>query len=375
LSNIQETDLRDLFLNERPLIDVRAPIEFAQGSLPGAINIPIMNDEERARVGTTYKTLGREKAEALGHELVSGEVKEARLEAWIAQIKKDPQTVIYCFRGGLRSQITQSWLKDRSLEKPLIVGGYKKARHFLMDEIDQFTKSSEFVMLTGPTGSAKTQILKKAAIFYPSLDLEGLAHHRGSAFGAWEIPQPVQIDFENRLAVGLLRLQRKQQDKFPQPIAALFEDESRMIGRCTLPEIFFLKMRASPVIYVDESFEQRVENIFQDYVAGTAIGQGSESEALRVFGDYQQAAHAISRKLGGLRTQEVLKDLALSEQAYLEGRGLESNKGWIAKLLSYYYDPLYAKSFAARNPKVIFRGNSVEVLAYLQKSSRGMLTL
>ncbi len=353
------------------MIDVRAPAEFAQGSLPGAINRPIMNDEERARVGTAYKTLGREKAEALGYELVSGEVKEARVHAWMAQTKKNSQTAIYCFRGGLRSQITQSWLKDQGVEIPLIVGGYKKARHFLMDEIERFSQNSEFMLLTGPTGSAKTQILKKASEFYPCLDLEGLAHHRGSAFGAWQIPQPSQIDFENRLAVGLLKLQAR----FPQNLMLLLEDESRMIGRCTLPENFFSRMRVSPVIHVDEAFEQRVENIYQDYVVDTAIAKGSEPEALRVFGGYRHAAQTISRKLGGARTQEVLQDLAFSEQAYLEGRGLESNKAWIAKLLSFYYDPLYAKSLAVRQPKILFRGSFLEVLVELQKSSRGMLSL
>ncbi|MGZ3804247.1 MAG: tRNA 2-selenouridine(34) synthase MnmH [Pseudobdellovibrionaceae bacterium] len=370
MSNIQETDFRDLFLTERPLIDVRAPVEFLQGSLPGAVNLPLMNDDERARVGLTYKAAGREKAISLGQELVSGEVREARLQSWMSQIQKDSQTVIYCFRGGLRSQITQSWLKERGIEQPLIVGGYKKVRHFLVEEIEKFSNNSEFMMLTGPTGSAKTQLLKKASAFYPSLDLEALAHHRGSAFGSWGIPQPSQIDFENRMAVELLKLQAKA-----SPARLLLEDESRMIGHCTLPEVFFLKMRSSPVLFLEESFEQRVENIFQDYVMETSMAKGLQLEALSLFARYKHAVQTISRKLGGLRTQEVLKSLAYSEEAYLQGQGLESNKSWIAMLLTYYYDPLYAKSLAARNPPVFLRGNSREVLAYLQKSSRGMLTL
>lgn len=370
MNNIGESDFRDLFLQERPLMDVRAAVEFVQGSLPGAIHLPLMNDEERARVGQTYKISGREKAEELGHELVSGEVKEVRLQSWMAQIKKDPQTVIYCFRGGLRSHITQSWLRERGYNSPLIVGGYKKVRQYLMEEIERFSQSLEFVLLTGPTGSAKTEILKKASASSPAVDLEALAHHRGSAFGAWQIPQPAQIDFENRLTVSLLKLQ----SKFPQP-RVLLEDESRMIGRCTLPESFFLKMRASPVIFVEETLERRVENIFQDYVTETALAKGSELEALAVFERYRHAVQTISRKLGGLKTQEVLKQLAASEQAYLDERNLEPNKAWIATLLSSYYDPLYAKSLAARNPQVLLRGTAGEVLAYLQKSSRGMLSL
>lgn len=347
-------------------MDVRAPVEFEQGSLPGAVNLPIMNNDERALVGTTYKQEGREKAVTLGHELVSGATKEARMQAWQAQIRQHPDTVIYCFRGGLRSQITQRWLREAGIERPLIVGGYKKARQFLLDEIERFSQAGPFLMLTGSTGSAKTQILQKASAFFPSVDLEGLAHHRGSAFGAWEIPQPSQRDFENRMAVGMLKVRQKFTEG---PV--LFEDESRMIGQRTVPESLFLTMRASPVLFVEESFEQRIENIFQDYVARTALGQGSESEALQVFAKYRGAVEAISRKLGGLRAQEVLQDIANSQSDYLAGRGLEANKEWIRKLLQYYYDPLYSKSLETRQPKVVFRGSSAEVLDYLRNLRAG----
>ncbi len=105
--------MTDLFLKETSLIDVRAPIEFIAGSLPGSINLPIMNDEERALVGTTYKQSGREEAIKLGHNLVSEDVKESRLQKWIEHILLHPEAVIYCFRGGLRSQITQRWLGER----------------------------------------------------------------------------------------------------------------------------------------------------------------------------------------------------------------------------------------------------------------------
>lgn len=347
-------------------MDVRAPVEFEQGSLPGAVNLPIMNNEERALVGTTYKKEGRETAVALGHSLISGATKEARMKAWQEQIRQNPNTVIYCFRGGLRSQITQRWLREAGVERPLIVGGYKKARQFLSDEIEQFAKSAPCLMLTGSTGSAKTQILQQASIDYPTVDLEALAHHRGSAFGAWEIPQPSQRDFENRMAVAIIKVR----DRFTES-PVLLEDESRMIGQRTLPESLFNTMRASPVIFVEETFEQRVENIFQDYVASTALGKDSEPEALQVFAKYRGAIEAISRKLGGLRAQEVLQDIAKSQEDYCSGRGLEANKEWIRKLLHYYYDPLYSKSLANRQPKVLFRGPPSEVLAYLRNLRAG----
>jgi tRNA 2-selenouridine synthase len=230
LDNISAAALTELFLKDTPLIDVRAPVEFVVGSLPGAINLPIMNNEERAMVGTTYKKSGREQAMAQGHELVSGEIKEQRLTLWAEQIQKQPETVIYCFRGGLRSQITQRWLGERGIKRPLIEGGYKKARQFLRDEIDQFSRQSSMLILSGPTGSAKTNLLKKSN--YPNVDLEALASHRGSAFGAMATPQPSQIDFENTLAVTLMKLGKKQ---------VLVEDESRLIGRCAIPESFFRK--------------------------------------------------------------------------------------------------------------------------------------
>jgi tRNA 2-selenouridine synthase len=351
LDNISTAALTELFLKDTPLIDVRAPVEFVVGSLPGAINLPIMNNEERAMVGTTYKQSGREQAMAQGHELVSGDIKEQRLTLWAEQIQKQPETVIYCFRGGLRSQITQRWLGERGIKRPLIEGGYKKARQFLRDEIDQFSRQSSMLILSGPTGSAKTNLLKKSN--YPNVDLEALASHRGSAFGALATPQPSQIDFENTLAVTLMKLGKKQ---------VLVEDESRLIGRCAIPESFFVKMRDSEILYVEEPFEQRVENIYQDYILGTAIGRGDELKATVKFADYRRAISLISKKLGGARAQELLQDLNDSEIT----KNLESNKVWIAKLLSYYYDPLYANSLERRSPKIILRGNSTAILDYLR---------
>lgn len=366
---VREPEFRPLFLEKTPWIDVRAPIEFAQGSLPGAINLPIMNDEERARVGTAYKKEGRENAIRLGHSLVSGSVKEARVQAWLEQVRQHPESIFYCFRGGLRSQISQQWLREAGVSRPLIEGGYKKVRRFLRDEIERFSQTRPLVMITGTTGSAKTHILKKISATLPTMDLEALAHHRGSAFGAWEIPQPSQIDFENRLAVTCLQLSQRPEE----PVYV--EDESRMIGQRTLPESLFVRMRASPVLLVEEPLEKRIDNIFQDYVLGTAIAKGDEGQALRVFERYRGAIQAISRKLGGVRTQELLQDLAFSQSSYLQGRDLESNRIWIGKLLTGYYDPLYRKSLEKRRPQVLIRGTAEQILQRLQKSSRGMLTL
>ncbi|MBK9321788.1 MAG: tRNA 2-selenouridine(34) synthase MnmH [Bdellovibrionaceae bacterium] len=359
LTNIQEQDFQRLFLQGNPLIDVRAPVEFSQGSLPGAINLPIMNDDERAQVGIVYKQAGREAALKLGHELVSGVVREERIQNWIAQIKKSPETVLFCYRGGLRSQITQGWLHERGVDVPLIEGGYKKSRQFLRSEIDRLSATKEFVVLSGPTGSAKTHIINSAAKFYPALDLEGLAHHRGSAFGAWDIPQPSAVEFENRLALGLMKLE-------PQSQKWLFEDESRLIGHCALPESFFKRLRESEVMMVEESFEQRVENIFADYIGSILHKETGDFLARSLFEKYRKATIAISRKLGGLRAQEVLEDIRVSEEDYFLRRDLGKNRVWISKLLHYYYDPLYMGSLERRQPKIVFRGGAAEILERLR---------
>lgn len=354
-------------------MDVRAPVEFGQGSLPGALNFPILNDEERALIGTTYKQKGQEEAVRLGFQIISGSVKEDRVAQWSRYISENPNSVLYCFRGGKRSQITQQWLKEAGIERPLIVGGYKAARQFLMNTIDEFSAQNELLLVSGPTGSGKTQLLKEVNDFYPSLDLEAVAHHRGSAFGAWPIPQPTQIDFENRLAVHLLKLEERL--KTIGAVGIAIEDESRLIGKNCLPESFFAQMRNSAVVWLDEPIAIRVENIFKDYVLDTSIGdfcnqagavESLREQALQLFENYKKALQAISRKLGGLRTQEVLVDLEKARLDFMTNNEIQSNKVWIEKLLRYYYDPLYLKSLDQRQVRVLFKGPKAEVIDYLR---------
>lgn len=363
--NLPVEKFRDLFLKNTPFIDVRAPVEFQQGALPGAVNLPLMTDDERAQVGTAYKQKGHDAAVELGHKLVSGEAKESRVQAWVDQVRANPETVLYCFRGGLRSQTTQGWLRDAGITRPLLVGGYKAARNFLMHEISNYAETSESLVLSGPTGSNKTALIQKAAAFYPSVDLEGMAEHRGSAFGAMTPQQPAQAQFENLLAIQLMKCTSGFEGG-----RALFEDESRLIGRCVIPDALFANMRRSKVLFVEESFEQRVQNIFEDYITTSAIGIGSAEAALAVFAKYEASTRAISRRLGGVRTEEVLQDLANSRAEYLAGNGLESNRAWIAKLLQYYYDPLYKNSFERREPVIAFRGNGAAILEHLKSGLR-----
>ncbi|KHD88454.1 MAG: tRNA 2-selenouridine synthase [Bdellovibrio sp. ArHS] len=370
---------KNLFLSGAPLIDVRAPVEFAQGHLPGAVNLPILNDEERALIGTTYKREGQDAAVALGYQIVSGSVKEARVRQWQQFVQAHPDTVVYCFRGGKRSQITQAWLAEVGIQVPLIAGGYKKARQFFSDQLNDFCLHRELLVVSGPTGSGKTELLKEVNKFRPTLDLEFLARHRGSAFGSLPTPQPTQVDFEISLALECLKLE----DKRTSDVRPVVEDESRLIGRVCQPKDFFERLRSSEVLWLEEPFEARVQNIFSDYVINTDIGRSASphfrcaeeeqilrSQALNLFAKYRQAVLSIHRKLGGARSQEVLADLEQAESKFLQHADLEPNKVWIEKLLQYYYDPLYLSSLERRQVHVLFKGPRKDVVAFLQSLSR-----
>lgn len=358
--NITPSDLKKIFLDEVPLIDVRAPVEYNIGSLPHSVNLPLLNDEERALVGTTYKKEGKDAAIALGHKLVSEDTKNNRMRAWIQFIKQNPHSIIYCFRGGLRSQTTQRWLKEAGYNLPIIEGGYKRSRNFYLDSIQTSVAENSFFVLSGTTGNGKTHLVNEVSAFFPSIDLEGIAQHKGSAFGGFFAEQPTQINFENLLSLELMKTEEKFKKK-----TFLIEDESRLIGRCALPEVFFQKQRISPVLILDEPIEVRVENIFYDYILQTDIGRLNEKEGLELFKKYQNAVRAISKKLGGLRTDELLVDLQQSETDFITQQKLESNRIWIRKLLIYYYDPLYLNSLEKRSPKVLIKGRRKEIIEWL----------
>lgn len=348
------------------MIDVRAPVEFLQGSLPGSHNFPIMNDDERAAVGTEYKVKGSEAAVRLGHQLVSGVTKEQRIEGWCSFIKKHPSAILYCFRGGQRSQISQDWLHQSGVEIARLKGGYKVARQFLIDQMSQFSERRDFLPLAGPTGSGKTILIQELTGIYPAFDLEFFARHRGSAFGATEIAQPTQIDFENQIALAMLRIQ----NGFAEKIKPLVEDESRLIGKCVVPGALFEKINSSPAVLIDEKIERRVENIYDDYIINSAIKKGTEQAAIEVFAKYRRSLIAISKKLGGVRTKEVLDLLQASQEDFLSKRNLDANRGWIEKLLVYYYDPLYLSSLERRQIQFVFRGSRRECFDYLSSGGK-----
>lgn len=356
---------RDIFLHDVPLMDVRAPVEFSKGAFPGVINLPLMNDIERQKVGTSYKQEGQQAAIELGHKLVSGALKEARIEAWSSFARNNPHGFLYCFRGGLRSQITQQWLKDEAgIQYPRVIGGYKAMRNFLIGITEQAVAECDFVLIGGLTGTGKTEVLQQLD---NALDLEGHANHRGSSFGKHATPQPGQIDFENMLSIDILKKRARHLHQF------VIEDEGRIVGSRAVPLELYRTMQAAPLVWLEDSFDGRVERILKDYVIDLCAEfisvQGIESG----FGAYaerlKQSLSSIVRRLGGERYQRLaaIMDSALEEQA--RSGAVDQHRGWISAMLSEYYDPMYAYQRDSKNARIEFAGDQQAVVEYLRHRS------
>lgn len=356
-------DYRALFLSPAPMMDMRAPAEFGRGAFPSALSLPLMSDDERAQVGICYKQRGQEAAIELGHQLVSGELKAQRLAQWSAFAEQHPQGYLYCFRGGLRSQTVQQWLRDAGIDYPLVVGGYKGMRRFLLEELERSVASASFVLVSGKTGTGKTRVINRLA---HAIDLEGLANHRGSSFGQMLTPQPSQIDFENGLSIALLRLLVKD----PQPV--FLEDEGRLIGNLALPESLREKMALAPMLVVEQSLEERIDVVIDDYVVdlGQRYMLSFGEDGARLHGDKLQADLArIRKRLGGERYQEVSATMSAAFQRQWQHGDLGGHRLWIAVLLEKYYDPMYEYQLSKRAGEQLFSGDRQAVVAWTQRAS------
>jgi tRNA 2-selenouridine synthase len=363
-------DRLNLILKDIPLIDLRAPVEFAKGAPPNSINLPLMTDQERAKVGTCYKKEGQEAAIELGHQLVSGTTKDERLAAWQEALKQHPQAVFYCFRGGLRSQAVQSWLSDVGVEVPILSGGYKQLRSWLNETLENIITNRELAVLGGKTGCAKTELLHdispESGRVIP-IDLEGLANHRGSAFGRRVSPQPTQISFEMALASAVIKNTHKRLGKL------LLEDESKLIGRCGLPTKLHEKMRTAPLILVEESIDFRVEHSFQNYILKNLeewIAALTDHDA--AFDAFSKSliksADDIAKRLGGQRHKQLRTMLDAALKQHLKGDSSE-HRSWIRMLLEEYYDPMYDYQLSDKANRIVFRGSFTQVRDSLLSST------
>jgi len=286
-------------------VDVRAPIEFAQGHIPGAVNIPIFADDERAEIGTVYKQVDRDTALALGEKIA-----RPKVDGILAEIKAllPADLVIYCWRGGKRSGEICRVVNEAGIPARRIHGGYKAYRKGIRSFIES---PRNLLMLGGKTGSGKTAMLlglKEKGV--QVVDLEGLANHKGSVFGHInEAPQPTTEQFENNFCDELQKTDPKQ--------VLLLENESHLIGTVHLPQPLLLQMRAAPLLIVDVPIEARIDRLVQEYT------NTDKQELIK-------ATERIARKL----TQPKLLEVT----AFLEQGDFRSACAILLGYYDYYYN-------------------------------------
>ncbi len=345
---LPETDaLRQLFLNDTPMLDVRAPVEFSQGAFPGARNVPLMNDSERHKTGVRYKEAGQDAAIELGHQLVRGDIKAERVERWLAFARAHPQGCLYCFRGGLRSKIAQQWLQEAGISYPRVTGGYKAMRRFLLDELERLCPELPLIVVSGRTGTGKTRLLNRLP---NPVDLEGLAEHRGSSFGRKLTPQPSQIDFENALSVALMKAGQR-----PGPVYV--EDESHLIGRRALPQVLQQRMSEAPLMILEQPLATRVQFILEDYVIDMSRGyreRDGEEPGFEAFREFLLGSlRRIRKRLGGLRHQQLEAIMLEALDAQQHNGDLDGHRQWIEILLREYYDPMYDYQLEKKQGRIL----------------------
>ena len=358
-------DFRSIVVEQRPLIDTRSPVEYARGSFPGAVNLPLMDDAEREQVGTVYKREGHDAAVRLGHQLVSGTLREERIRSWLDFLERHPDAYLFCWRGGQRSQIVQRWIEEASGRLvPRLEGGYKAFRHYLMDESLRLARSKEIYILGGRTGSGKTLLIDQIP---EAIDLEGLARHRGSAFGRYARPQPSQIDFENALAYAQIRHDAAGHRYL------LLEDESRNIGQRYIPPEVFQAFQRGKVLLLETPLEERIEITYRDYIL-FAQREYAEAHARgeSPYDWYETMQHnfrRIRKRLGNERYERFSRMLEEAWEAQQRSGETQQHKEWIRALLEEYYDPMYDYQIEKKKERIIFRGSAGEILDYLKKVS------
>jgi tRNA 2-selenouridine synthase len=266
--------------------------------------------------------------------------------------------MLYCFRGGLRSQISQQWIAEETgTVVPRLEGGYKAFRNYLLGQLDPAKLNPVPVILGGRTGTGKTILLRQLG---NAVDLEALANHRGSSFGRFTTPQPCPVDFENSLAWALV-----------QHAAAghrhmVLEDEGRNIGDRYLPPPLAEHFRKADLVVLERSLEERIQITFDEYITAAQAEYRETYGEEHGIGEWlaymDNCIDRIRKRLGGQRHQEIKRLLHAAQ----ESGDPQRHKEWIEPLLHDYYDPMYDYQIQNKSSAIVFKGNAAEVLDYLR---------
>ena len=301
-----------------PIIDVRSPGEFLKGNIPNAHNIELFTNEERAIVGTAYKKESKERAIEIGYEFVKPKLNNFITSA--IEIAPKKEVVIHCWRGGMRSNAFAHHLIENGFNKVYVIEkGYKAFRNYVLQF---FEKALNLKILGGYTGAAKTEILHCLKTKGQQvIDLEGLANHRGSAFGGIDLPpQPTTEQFENNLFSSVRSL---------NPDTPIWvEDESRSIGKVSIPNAFYSAMGTMPVYFLDVPFQERTKHLVDTYAN---LNQDKLAESIG----------RIAKRLGNDRATLALE--ALENKNYYK----------VVEITLFYYDKYYLKGLQKREESSI----------------------
>ncbi len=324
------------------LVDTRSPAEFETGHIDGAISLPILDNDQRAKVGVCYKKHGQEKAIELGLQLAGGRFLD--IYQTLKKIEKQNKIiVIYCARGGMRSGTVVSLMSSLKVNCFILVGGYKTYRNYILSLLED-EDFYNFIAINGYTGSGKTEILKmleKDNIL--TIDFEAKATHAGSVFG--KIPfngdKTTQQQFENRVASELYKARYKYSDK--KKLTFFVEAESRKIGDNVFTKNFYEKIKNAPTIVIDLPFEERIKRILEEYPPTHPF--------------FKEALIQLRELLGGELFKKLLN--------YYE---LEDYDSLITELLKYY-DKKYAHSIDSKKEQIVakYSGSIEEIFNSIKK--------
>lgn len=306
-------------------IDARTEAEYQEATIPGAVNIELLNQEERKIIGTIYKQQSPSKAKLKGVELVSPKIPD--LIAEVNQLSQNyDNLIIFCSRGGLRSKSLAEFSDLAGIEVYRLESGYKGYRHYIINKLENYEFKGEITVLHGNTGVGKTYILKQMEKLGANIiDLERIANHRGSAFGSIGLEEP----YNQKYFESLLWEELKIKD---QESGVIFvEAESRRVGHSVIPEFFHLKMKAGQDLLITASMEKRVENIYLEYIKD--IESNQEEFIERVLESLTAIKKYLIKKAG---KDSYFKLLELAKNAKF--------KELTKILLEEYYDPMYEHS-------------------------------